>query len=781
MRERVLHAPREISLIRIREVTNAVRNNPDLPRQVQLALGIKETFKKMPLSILGDELIVGSATEKFKGAVLYPEIKSDSLIKELDNFTEREYLRFEISDEEKRELREDLLPFWEDKGAYEIWESQLSEESKEMLDSLAFIVMNDFVAAAVLTFVDYKQVVERGYESIIKDAEKAMTQVADNDPEAEKKRAFYQSVIISSEGMIELGKRHSQLASELADKTESKERARELREIAEICAHVPAKPARNFREAMQAFWFTFCGMQQFDMAMELAPGRMDQLLYPAYQKDIEEGRLTIEEAKELIDEVMVKFYRITSLGEFAVTRVNDGNATRFTLTVGGTDGDGNDSTNDLSYLFLDSADTIRFVHPNMAIRLHQNTPSKFFNAVANVMTNGSNVMAVFNDEVIVPAFTRIGTPIDDARNYLLTGCVQPMAANMYGPTCSIYLSGPKMLELFLNGGEPIHSLSGEQADNPAPEFDTFEGFYDAFKEYMAGILERAVAEYRPVCEVSARYFPNPLISALTENAIKTGKDVKEGSSPNNMTGVSMLGIGTLVDSLSAIRTFVYEQKAHTLDDLVEMLKLDFEDAEKERLNLYHNTQRFGNGDSKVDMIAKDLVDFVDDVLSKQPLSYRGGRHVISLHSEAQHVYLGGVVAATPDGRPDGTALSPGCGPTSGMEHEGPTASMRSVCAMDFKKMPAGSSYSQRYSPKLFEREEGAANFLSMLKTYFFKLGGQHLHVNTVDSEALREAQRHPGEYEDLLVRVSGYSARFIDLSPGTQEEIIQRTEMCACG
>ncbi len=780
MRRRVIDAPSELGIVRVREITNAIRNSPGLPRIVQFALGVRETLKKLPIDISESELIVGKNTEKFKGSTLYPELKSDGLIKELDNFTERTSMRHKITDEEKQELRSDILPFWNGTSGFDKWAEELDEETDFLVRNLAIIPFNDFQGSTGLSYVDYRKVLERGYEGIISEAEAAMAGIPDSDPEAEDKRAFYTAVITAAEGIIELATRHARLASEMARTASSEERAKELQETAEICGQAPQRHARTYREAVQSFWFAFCGLQQMDMPMELPGARIDQYLYPFYQRDIEEGRLSREDAQEIIDELFIKFNQVVFLGEYVITRVVDGNSTRFDLTLGGVDRDGKDATNELSYIFLKAADAVRLLHPSVTIRLHPNTPELFFQAVGEVMTNGSNVVQVFNDKIIIESFTRVGVPVEDARDYILTGCIQPLSGNMYGPSCSVFFNGPKILEMFLNGGKPILSLAGDDADMQTPQFATWEDFYAAFKEYYRCVLDRALSQYRLVSDIQRRDLPNPMLSPLVDGAFERGKDVKAGGALNNASGIALIGNGTLIDSLAAIRDVVYMKKSHTLDEVIGWLKTDFEDNEEERQMLRNHAPKFGNGDSRADEIAKDLVDFTDGFLLSQPRTYRGGVHVLSMHTEAHHIYQGSMVGASADGRHAGEAMSPGCGPTSGMDKEGPTVSMQSVCAMDFTKMAGGSSYNQRYSPKMFDTEQGVQSFISLLKTYFFKLGGQHLQISTVDTETLRDAQKNPANYEDLLVRVTGYSARFVELTEATQEEIISRTEICGC-
>ncbi len=781
MRRRALDAPREVGLVRPREFTNAIKNNPDLPRAIQLALGLKDTFRRLPLSISEDERLVGKVTEKFKGAVVYPEIKSSFLIKELDNFTEREYLRFAISDEEKKEMGAEILPFWDDNSAYDdcCMRSRFGEETEFLMRCLAMVVENDFAGANQLGYIDYGRILEGGFEGIIEQAETAMANISDNDPEAEEKRTFYKSVITSAEGPILLASRYSSLAQYLAAKESSEERANELREIGEITAQVPAKPARTFREALQSYWFTFITLMQLDAGMEIPLGRGDQLLYPYYEREIKDGLLTRDEALELIEEFFIKFSQTSYLVEYAVTKVNDGNATRFTLTIGGVDRDGADVTNDLSYLFMEAMNNLRLVSPNLAVRLHPETPETFVKALSEVMTNGANVVEVFNDHVIIPGFTRVGVDVASSRDYLIGGCVQPVPAGMYGPNCSAFMNAPKILEMTLNGGKPIISIMGDEDDLPTPEFKTYEDLWEAYKKSLRKVVENVVSAMKVVGDVHHRHLPNPVISALSEGTLESGKDIKAGGARYNEMGVSLIGLGTVVDSLAAIKEVVFEKKTHSLEELMDWIKTDFEENEEERQMLLNRTPKFGNGDPKADEIAREFVDFMDEILVKHR-SYRGGPHLLGLHSEAHHVYQGSMVAATPDGRHAGEILSPGCGPTSGMDREGPTTMMRSITAIDYTKVAGGGSINMRFNPTLFSTEAQVDQFASLLKTYF-KTGGQHLQITVADAETLRDAQKHPEKHDDLLVRVTGYSARFVDLSPGTQEEIIQRTEMCVCG
>ncbi|HEY3364135.1 MAG TPA: pyruvate formate lyase family protein [Symbiobacteriaceae bacterium] len=778
MRRRAIQAPQEISLVRARAITDAVFNHPELPRSLQFALALQETFRHLPIQIADDERIVGALTEKVKGAVLYPELKSDFLSKELDNFREREHDQFVISEAEKAELHGSILPPWDGTSAFDEMLSRQSEETQFAMRNLLFVVNNDFSGSNHLTYLDYGRVLKGGFRAAIRQAEAAMALIAPSESDAAEKQTFYQSVIWSAEAVIAWADRYAQAALALAESA-STDRGRALREIAAIAAKVPAEPAETFREAVQSFWFTFLALMQTDGAEEIPLGRLDQFLYPYYARDLAAGRLTEPEALELLEELFVKCNQLTYLNEYAAMRVMDGNTQRLTLTVGGMDGAGNDVTNELSLLILEAVDSLRLTRPNVAVRLHPGTGETFRRRALQLMTGGANLIEVFNDPVVIRGFTGQGFPLAAARGYMVTGCVQPIPADTYGPTCSAFLNGPKALELLLNGGAPFLSPSGEEQDRPAPQFDSYEALWAAFKGQLTSTVRSLTEALAVVGDVQRRLLPNPLLSALVDGPLTSGRDVKAGGARSNLTGVDLLGLGTLADSLAAIKEMVFAKGTYPLPQLVEWLKADFEGYEPQRQMLLNRAPKFGNDDRRVDQIAAEVVDWLATVLSEYH-TYRGGVFALGLHSETHHVIQGLMVAATPDGRRAQEMLSPGCGPVSGMDRGGPTAALRSLAAVDFAQATGGVSANMRFNPTLLGTPEQVDQFGAMLAAYF-ALGGQHLQISVVDTATLRAAQRNPEQYQDLIVRVTGYSARFVDLSPGTQEEIIRRSEMAVCG
>ncbi len=778
MREQTIRAPQEISTVRARAMTEAIKNHADKPRAIQLAIGLRAALGELPISIDDDERIVGALTEKFKGAILYPEIKSDHLINELDHFGERDEMRFLISDEEKRQLRDEIFPHWNGTSACDEMLSAQDEDAQFYMMNIVYVLTHDFSGSAHLAHIDYARALNEGLGAIANEAEAARAGISDSDAEAEKKRNFYQSVIISIEAVTAFADRYSKLALDAAESVDDKARADELREIAEIVARVPAEPARNFREAVQSLWFVYLALMNLDVAQEIPVGRLDQFLYPYYRRDLDEGRLTRDETLEIIEELFIKFNRLTFLGEYAVTQVQSGNPMRPTVTLGGVDADGEDASNDLSFLILEATDNLRLIRPNIAVRLHAGSADAFVKAVVEVMTGGGNIIEVFNDEVNVPSITRRGFSTESGRDYVIGGCVQQTPGSVYGPNCSAHFNGPKLLEMFLNGGNPMISMTGDDERQPLPEFASYEEFWKEFKERTRPVIESLIRAMRVVGETLDRLLPNPVLSALIDGALESGRDVKSGGARYNVTGLSLVGLGTMADSLAAIREVVFEKNEHSLDEVVDWLKSNFGDHEQQRQMLLNRAPKYGNGDPRVDEIARDIVDWLEAILSEHE-TYRGGAYTLGLHSETHHVLQGQIVAASADGRPAAELLSPGCGPTSGADRQGPTASMQSVAAIDHTKAGGGSSFNMRFNPSLFRTEKQLDEFAATLKTYF-RLGGPHLQITVADVETLRKAQQEPEKHEDLIVRVTGYSARFVDLSPGMQEEIIRRTEMSLC-
>jgi formate C-acetyltransferase len=470
--------------------------------------------------------------------------------------------------------------------------------------------------------------------------------------------------------------------------------------------------------------------------------------------------LTQAEAIEIVEAFFIKASEMEYFLVNAGMRGEDGNSARMTLTLGGMGRDGQDATNELSSICLDVAGRAKTLQPNVAVRIHPKTPPDFYDRVMEVIASGANVLQLFNDEIVIAGLMQSKQIlIEDARDYILTGCVQPLPFGAYGSSCASHIYLPRTLLLFLGENKLTYK--------------SFAEFMEAFKDFFKKIIVGDVAAIAAADEAHL-LLPTSLVSALVPGALEKGVDVKEGGARYNLTGVSLLGTGTLVDSLQVIETLVFKEQTHSLDQIMKMIKMDFHGYEVERQRILNKVAKYGNDNPEVDKRAGEFTRFVADELDHYT-TFRGGKFLLGMHSEATHVVMGLLTGATPDGRHQGEPLSVGAGSTSGVDHSGYTAFLNSVLHNDFTRVNGGSSVNIRVNPRLLEGESQRRRFGDMIRTYF-QSGGPHIQVNVVSTDILRDAQLHPERYGDLLVRVSGFSSRFVELTRQTQDEIIARSE-----
>lgn len=752
LKEALLRSPMEISVERARIATEANREYADRPLAIRRALAYRAVLEKIPIRIYENELIVGGITEKRKGAFLFPETKNTWMGLQIDQFGERAGQPLKISPEEKRILLDDILPYWRGKSAHDQYQSSLSEETLDLQKVGAFHTEAQFIGGIFLFNPNYEKIIRGGLDTLLRD----MAGPGESE--------FYKSAAIAGRAVINFAARYADLAEKLAIESNSTRR-QELLEIAEICRRVPAQPARTFREALQSFWFVYLGLLFDDGGMEVPFGRLDQVLYPFYEADLAAGRLTRAGALELLEAFCIKASEIVFLLEDSVNLSEDGNTGRLTLTIGGMNREGLDATNDVSRLFLETIANCRTLQPNTAVRLHPGTPADFLGQVVSTMTSGGNNLQVFNDQTVVASMVEHGFSIKDSRNYIVTGCVQPAPESTYGSSCAAGINGPRTLELMISEQAQKGTLGG---------FDSFEAFLESYRNYLFGVTRQVISALE-AADSAHELLPNPFVSLVMDGPTENGRDVKNGGTRNNITGVSLLGIANLADSLAVIKKAVFEEGKLTMVKLHELLQANFRGNEATRLHLQKGVPKFGNDEEYVDGIARDLVKALRDELHRNR-THRGGRYSFGLHSEAIHVLFGMFTGATPDGRLAGQPLAPGAGPAHGKDVSGYTASLKSMAALDPVKVVGGTSNNLRFHPDLFSNAAQVKKFEDLLAAYFFDLGGQQLQINVVSSETLKDAQQHPEKYGDLLVRISGYSARFVDLSLATQDEIIARTE-----
>lgn len=797
LKKAVLSAPREISTLRAMVYTEIMSGKWNMPRLESRARAFSLLMQNMPAVIYDGELLVGGITEKRRGAFLAPETNTEGLsmggimnkpVKKIlktitsnlvplinrfskkagmaltnagmlfditfDNPETRGSHVFVVGKSEAADIKNTVLPYWKNRTAIKKFRASLGTEAKTEMNSHLYSAEHAFGGGVFLFHPNIERTAERGLNSVIHEAEEHYNRTGN---------PFYTSLVVSCQGVIDRAEKYALQAEALAGKSITEERRQELLVIAEICRRVPANPPVTFREGLQSLWFIYTAVANDDCGHEVPFGRWDQMLYPLYEKDISEGILTREGALELIECFILKTNEIEFLLHNGASFFEDGNTGRLTLTIGGMDRDGKDATNEVSHLFIEALSNARMIQPNPAVRLHRDSPEKFVRLVTQMMASGANTVQIFNDETVIAGFTGNGYPPTDARDYIITGCVQQMPFAAYGSACAAHLVLPRTLEEFL----------GKKGD-----YKTYEEFYSAYTLYLSGIIKNLTGVLGAADRIHEEFLPNPFISAIVDGPMQKGIDVKSGGSTHNLTGISLLGLGTVADSLMVIKKAVYTDRKYTLSALKRMLVNDFEGFESDRMFFVNKVAKYGNDEDEVDFIARDVADFCASEAALYT-TYRNGKFHIGVHSENGHVVFGFLTGATPDGRSAMEPYSIGAGSARGREKSGYTASLKSVSKLNMLKIVSGVSVNLRFNPSLFDTEEKVQRFTDMIQGYFFDYGGQNLQATVVNAETLRLAQLDPLSYPDLLVRISGYSARFVELTKMTQDEIISRTEYTA--
>ncbi|MDI6873456.1 MAG: pyruvate formate lyase family protein [Actinomycetota bacterium] len=823
LKERLLSSPYEIDIERARYYTRVWKRMEDAPPCMRAACALRETLQNMRIRIDEDELLVGVKTYKrLAGVIPVERGEFNSVLEmELDQLLSRERRRFHITDEERRELEEEILPYWKDKTArakkIELWKREGLYETPLLgpvslyrivramglgnAAKIASLTMGGGIRNLpkvprklrelagirpnlALTVFDvqghlvpgHKRVLEMGFEGIADLAARELEKLQPGTDDYEHRRDFLEATQVAARAVCDYALRYADLAERMAAATNGK-RGEELRQIAERCRQVPAKPPRNFMEALQSLWMTQVVLCiSYGMAEILSPGRVDQYLYPYYQQDLDAGRITRESALEAIEEYYVK------LGTFLIMLVEIGKDTASemgvgsnTVTIGGLDRQGNDATNEVSHLFLEAHENLRALANNLCIRISSKTPREFLKKAceSHRYTSGH---AFFNDEVIVKELVEDGYSLEDARDYSIVGCVEPTSTgNSFACTAGNDISLAGVLEMALNEGRMLFSGRRVGAKTPDPrKFTSFEDVKRAFAEQLSFNVKKLVRAIELKDQSYAESFPSPLISSTLEGCLESGKDMTRGGARYNYGSITGRGLGTVANSLAAIRWAVFEEKIVTMEELIQALRNNFRGREALRQKLLRMAPKYGNDDDRVDELAAWVSRLFCDEVRKNACG-RGGFYRPGIFSYGVHVVDGLFLGATPDGRLAGEPVSNGISPANATEYNGPTAVLRSAALSTCAPLSDGTALNLRLSPTLLESDEGVEK-LSFLIDGYFVLGGRHVQFNVVDTATLKDAQAHPEKYPDLVVRVSGYCAYFTDLGKSIQDEIIARTE-----
>jgi formate C-acetyltransferase len=772
LRERIVHAPREACVERARHLTRSMSVNWDDPPLTRVGKALADVLDNISVIIRDDELIVGCRTSKLKGAPFFPENKSRWIEADGGTLAERIIQRALISAAEVRELEEEILPFWRGRTVEDRLQELLPSDVGEDLQKFVFTMMLEITYGIGHFTMNHRRVLVRGLSGIIAEAREKRDGLAREERSGDA-GLFFGAVIRSLEAAIRFAQRYAEEAERLARRETDRRRAAELSQIARICRRVPEHPPATFREAVQSVYFMHLIAQIESGGNSISLGRIDQILAPYYDADVCSGRITASDARELLSLLFLKTNEIWNILEepFIPGGEDTEGKTTQNVTVGGLGADGADATCPLSSIGLAAYADVRTVQPNFGVRVSPDAPADFFDDALRHALAGVP-MHFFNDEAIVDSLVAAGHTIEDARDYGVVGCLEPNAqGKTFGSTFAVQINGLKCLELALsNGVDTVFSTrAGLETGAPAT-FQSFDDVWNAYERQLSYFLDQIERGMAALDQAIAEMLPSPLASAMIDGPLEKGLDLTRGGAVYNSTGVQLIGFANVADSLTAIRRAVFEDEALTIAELAQHLAEDWRNGETLRTRLLHNIPKYGNDDREADTMAARVLDhFCEQVLRRK--NYRGGSFWPGVFSVGFHIAMGTFAGASADGRHAGDVLGNGITPAEGRAKTGPTALLSSVARMPARRAHNGTNLNMRFNPKWIR----AKTLASLVKTYF-QLGGAQVQFNMIDTEVLRDAQRNPDAYRDLVIRISGYSALFTELSPRAQEEIISRME-----
>ena len=749
-------------------------NAGTMPIAVLRARNFYELCKKKTIYIGPDELIVGERGPRPKAVPTFPELTCHT-VEDLHTLNERPLQPYHISQEDIDTYEREVIPYWKGKTQRERIFNHVSKEWEKAYHAGVFTEFMEQRAAGH-TAMDGKMY----REGLLDVKERIEHRIASldyiHDPEATDKQQELEAMAISCDAAILFAERHALLAEEMAAKETDPQRREELLKIADVCHHVPAHAPRDLWEAIQMYWFVHLGtVTELNGWDSMNPGHLDQHLFPFYRKGLENHTLTREDAKELLSCLWVKFNNQPAPPKVGVTALESGTYNDFTnINIGGVDREGRSAANELSTIILEIQEELHQLQPGLSIHIAHDTPDDFLIEGIKVIRQGHGYPSVFNTDAYVQEMVRAGKTVEDAREGGCSGCIEVGAFGKEAYLLTGYLNTPKILEITLNNGVDPETGKrlGLQTGDPTL-FESFKQLYDAWRRQMEHFVNMKLAVNNYIERMFSLYAPATFLSLFIDDCIEKGKDYYSGGARYNTTYIQCTGLGTLTDSFSALKKHVFDEKRYTMRQMLDALRDNFKGEEKMRQYIRNHTPFFGNDDSEADTIAVRIYDDLVKAIEGRP-NTRGGQTHLNMLSTTCHNYFGQVCGATPNGRFAHFAISDGTSPAHGADTHGPTAVVKSLGKLDQTKS-GGTLLNVRFVPSLLKREEDMRKLASLIRTYF-KFGGHHIQFNIIDNATLRDAQQHPEDYRDLLVRVAGYSDYFNDMTEQLQNEIIARTE-----
>lgn len=774
LRKESFEAPVTLDHERARIITEFYRENfGKYSVPVTRAMAFRDLCERKSIFIGRDELVVGERGPFPKSVSTYPELNCHSM-EDLEILDSREKNPYKVPPKCKEVYRDIVIPYWRGRTMRDKIFSGIGEEWQETYAAGYFTEFMEQRAPGHTT-LDGK-FYSKGMEDFKRDIDDSIASLDFlKDREATKKREQLEAMKITCDAVIVFAERHAVLAREMADKESDPVRKKELERIASNCMNVPRHAPRDFWEALQMYWFMHLGtITELNGWDAMNPGHLDRYFHPFYAEELGSGTITPEWAKELLSAFWIKFNNHPAPPKVGVTAAESGTYNDFTnINLGGLLPDGSDGVNDISYMMLEIIDEIHLLQPQANIQLSRKNPDRFLKAAARVIRKGYGYPSIFNADTVIEQMIRVGKSVEDAREGGTSGCVETGAFGKEAYILTGYLNTPKIFELALNNGvDPVSGKKiGVETGDPA-NFGTFDELYEAFEKQLHHIVEIKVRGNQFIERMYADNAPAVFLSVLTDDCIRKGKDYNDGGPRYNTNYIQCVGIGTMTDSLSALKKHVYEDRSFSMGQAAGAVLKNFESEEAMRLTFANRTPRWGNDDDYADDLMKKVFNSLYEEIDGRP-NTKGGYYHIDMLPTTCHVYFGSITGATADGRRAGAPLSEGISPVQGADRNGPTAVIKSCGKMD-QIRTGGTLLNMKFMPKVLEGEEGIEKLARLVRTYF-RYDAHHIQFNVVDLETLREAQAHPENHRDLIVRVAGYSDYFCDIGPDLQEEIISRT------
>lgn len=775
LRSQSLNAVNTLNSERARLITRFYKEtfNMHMPLSIKRARAFKYLLIHKEICINDGELIVGERGPAPKATPTYPEVSLHSL-KDLDILNDRPKVGFKV-DQETRDLYEnDIIPFWKGNSMRDKMFSQLSEEWINSYDAGVFTEFQEQRAPGHT--VAGKKIFLKGMNDLKQEIAEALAKLDPmNNPSDIDKKHELEAMKIAADAVILYAHRHAARLDEIKAKTTDPKRKEELTKMAAICRKVPAEAPETFHEMLQHYWFIHVGViSEVNPWDSFNPGRLDQHLYPFYKQEIENNRLSKESATEILESFWVKFNNHPAPPKMGVTALESNTYTDFALiNLGGLKPDGSDAVNELSYVILDVIEEMRILQPSSMVQISKHNPDSFVHRALKISKTGFGQPSIFNTDAIVQELLNQGKNLIDARNGGASGCVETGAFGTESYILTGYFNLNKVLEITFNNGKDPRT--GNRIGLKTGEIDTFQSMNElltAYRKQLEHFIDIKISGNLIIEKLYAEELPVPFLSLIIEDCISNGTDYNAGGARYNTSYIQGVGLGSIADNLTALQHHIFDEKNYSMSQMMEAIQNDFKGFEEMRYQLVYETPKYGNDDDYADKYATTIFNYFHDSVDNRP-TFRGGKFRINMLPTTSHVYFGSVIGAMPDGRKASEPLSEGISPFQGADRKGPTAVLKSASKIDHIKT-GGTLLNQKFAPSFF-KDDLAINKLGYLVRSYFRMDGHHIQFNVVSADTLREAQKHPEKYADLIVRVAGYSDYFNDLGEDLQNEIIRRT------